>query len=79
MNEDSFSGSKPSILYLGLDSKVLEVKTWRDMLSTVCRFLYEYSPTEFKEIENKVEFRWYFDLNKPLRSPLEYLDNKFVE
>jgi hypothetical protein len=41
--------------------------------------LYEYSPTEFKEIENKTEFKWNFDVNKPLRNPVEFLSGKFVE
>jgi uncharacterized protein with ParB-like and HNH nuclease domain len=78
-NEDSFSGSKPSILYFEDDNKGIEIKTWRDLLSNVCKFLYEYSPTEFKEIQNKTEFQWNFNVDKPLRNPVEFLNGKFVE
>ncbi len=78
-NEDNFSGNKPSILYFEDDNKWIEIKTWRDLLSNVCKYLYEYSPTEFKEIENKTEFKWNFDVNKPLRNPVEFLSGKFVE
>jgi len=78
-SEDSFSGSKPSRLYFEEDKKGIELKTWRDLLLNVCNFLYEFSPTQFKEIQNNPEFKWYFDMNKPLRHPLEFRPNEFVE
>lgn len=78
-SEDSFSRSKPSRLYFEEDEKVIELKTWRDLLVNTCRFLYEFSPTQFNEIQNNPEFKWYFDVNKPLRNPLEFYPNKFVE
>lgn len=78
-NEDSFSGSKPSILYFWDNSKGVEIRTWRDLMSNTCKFLYEYSPTEFRIIQNKTEFKWNFDVNKPLRNPVEFLINNYVE
>ena len=58
-SEDSFSGSKPFNLYLG-DEKVVELKTWRDLLRITCGYFYNFSPTEFIEIQNGQEFKWYF-------------------
>ncbi|HMS31940.1 MAG TPA: DUF262 domain-containing HNH endonuclease family protein [Candidatus Saccharibacteria bacterium] len=78
-SEDNFSGSKPSHLYLEDDEKGIELKTWRDLLTNVCKFLYDFSPTQFQEIQKSEEFKWYFDINKPLRSPLEFSTSKFVE
>lgn len=78
-SEDSFSGNKPSRLYLESDEKGLELKNWRDLLIKTCKFLYEFSPTQFNEIQNSPEFKWYFDTEKPLRHPLEFCTNEFVE
>lgn len=78
-SEDSFSGSKPSRLYFEEDEKGIELNTWRDLLVNTCNFLYEFSPTQFGEIQNNSEFKWYFDVNKPLRSSLEFSPSKFVE
>ena len=78
-SEDSFSGSKPSRLYIEEDEKEIELKTWRDLLTNVCKFLHDFSPTQFSEIQNSQEFKWYFDVNKPLRSSLEFSPSKFVE
>jgi len=78
-SEDSFSGSKPSRLYFDNDEKGIELKTWRDLLVNTCNFLYEFSPTQFNEIQNNPEFKWHFDVNKPLRNSLEFRLNEFVE
>ncbi len=78
-SQDSFSGSKPSRLYIEADEKGIELKTWRDLLTNVCKFLYDYSPTQFLEIQNSEEFKWNFNVEKPLRHPLEFTPNKFVE
>jgi len=78
-SEDSFSGSKPSLLYLEDDEKGIELKTWRDLLTKGCKFLHDFSPTQFLEIQNSQEFKWYFDNEKPLRHPMEFMPNKFVE
>lgn len=78
-SEDSFSGNKPSRLYLESDEKGLELKNWRDLLIKTCKFLYEFSPTQFNEIQNSPEFKWYFDTEKPLKHPLEFCTNEFVE
>lgn len=78
-SEDSFSKSKPSHLYLESDERGMELKTWRDLLVNVCNFLYEFSPTQFNEIQNSPEFKWFFDINKPLRYSLEFRPNQFVE
>lgn len=78
-SEDSFSGSKPSHLYFDNDEIGIELKTWRDLLLITCNFLYEFSPTQFNEIQNNPEFRYYFDVAKPLRSPLKFRRNEFVE
>jgi len=78
-SEDNFSGSKPSRLYFENDEKGIELKTWRDLLVSVCKFLYEFSPTQFNKIQDSPEFKWYFDVHKPLRHSLEFSPNKFVE
>jgi uncharacterized protein with ParB-like and HNH nuclease domain len=78
-SEDSFSKSKPSHLYFENDEKGLELRTWRDLLVNVCNFLYEFSPTQFSEIQNSPEFKWFFDVKKPLRHSLEFRPNQFVE
>ena len=78
-SEDSFSRSKPSHLYFEEDEKGIELKTWRDLLTKTCNFLYEYSPTQFTEIQNSSEFKWYFNKDKPLRHSLEFRANEVVE
>jgi len=78
-SEDSFTGSKPSRLYFGDDEKGTEPKTWRGLLADTCNFLYEFSPTQFNEIQNNLEFKWDFDVNRPLNYPLEFYPNKFIE
>lgn len=78
-SEDSFSGSKPSRLYFEVDGKEIELKTWRDLLTNGCRFLHDFSPTQFLGIQNSQEFKWHFDNEKPLRHPMEFMPNKFVE
>ena len=78
-SEDSFTGSKPFQLYIKDDEKGIELKTWRDLLTNVCKFLYDFSPTQFSEIQNSQEFKKYFDIKKPLRSQVEFMPNKFVE
>jgi len=78
-SEDSFSGSKPSRLYLNGDQRGIELKSWRDMLSNVCKFIHDYSPTQFSEIQNSQELKWYFDTDRPLRNSLEFSPSKFVE
>ncbi|MCC7196993.1 DUF262 domain-containing protein [Candidatus Peregrinibacteria bacterium] len=78
-SEDSFSGSKPSHLYFEDDQKGIELKTWRDLLINTCNYLFEFSPTQFKEIQNNPEFKWYFDLKKPMRHKLEFRPNEFIE
>lgn len=78
-SEDNFSGSKPSRLYIEDDEKGIELSTWRDLLTNCCKFLHDFSPTQFLEIQNSQEFKWYFDKKKPLRHPIEFMPNKFVE
>jgi hypothetical protein len=78
-SEDSFSGSKPSKLFIGDDTDGVELKSWRDLIVMTCKFLHDLSPTQFTELQSAAEFRWYFDSKKPLRSPMEYLPDKFVE
>ncbi len=78
-SNDNFSGHKPFVLYFDNDEKGMEIKTWRDLLINTCNFLYGFSPTRFKEIQNSPEFKWYFDENKPLKHPLEFRPGAFVE
>lgn len=78
-SEDSFSNTKPLHLYMEVDDNGIELKTWREILINVCNKLYEYSPTQFKEMQINPEFQWYFNLNKPMRSKLEFRPNEFVE
>lgn len=78
-SEDNFSGSKPSRIFFDNDENGIEIKTWRDLLVNTCNYLYEFSPTQFNEIQNNPEFKWYFDEEKPLRHPLEFRTNEFVE
>jgi uncharacterized protein with ParB-like and HNH nuclease domain len=77
-SQDSFSGMKPITLYLPDGAEIL-TKTWRELFKSICKFLYEYSPTRFKYIEKMSDFRWYFDVSKPLKSPIEFMPNKFIE
>ncbi|MFA6420451.1 MAG: DUF1524 domain-containing protein, partial [archaeon] len=78
-SEDSFTGEKPFKLYLEGNEKGIELKTWRDLLTNTSSFLYNFSPTQFKEIQKNPEFKWYFDKNKPLRHPLEFRKDEFIE
>ena len=75
-SEDSFTGSKPSQLYIEEDEKGVELKTWRDLLTNVCKFLHDFSPTQFSEIQNSKEFGRYFH---EVRRPIEFKAGKFVE
>lgn len=77
-SEDSFSGSKPLFLYIDNEESV-KLKTWKDLLINVCRYLYHFSPTQFKHIQQSQEFRWNFDPEKPLRRPAEFVKNNYVE
>ncbi len=78
-SQDSFSGMKPFRLYFEGDEKGIELRTWRDLLGSTCNLLYEFSPTQFNEIKNNPEFKWNFGINEPLRHPLEFRPNEFVE
>ena len=77
-DEDSFSKQKPATLSFQDDTKIV-IKSWRNMLSTVCKFLYNYSPTEFCAIMQNQEYNWYFNINKPMATEVEFENNKFVE
>ena len=78
-SEDSFSRMKPSRLYIEEDEEGIKLSTWRDLLREGCKVLYEFSPTEFSEIQKSREFGRYFDEEKPLRRPTEFMTGKFVE
>lgn len=73
-SEDSFSGSKPSRLFIEDDEKGIELKTWTDILLKVLNFLYEFSPTEFIKIEKSNEYKYLFDINND-----KYMHSKFAE
>ena len=79
-SKDGFSGSKPSRLYIEEDEEGIKLSTWRDLLREGCKILYEFSPTEFSEIQKSQEFRRrYFGEEKSLRRPIEFIQGKFVE
>lgn len=78
-SSDNFSGSKPSRLYFENDINGIELKTWRDLLVGTCNYLYDFSPTQFSELQKNLEFKWYFNVDKPLKTPLEFRPNEFVE
>ncbi len=78
-SEDSFSGSKPSRLFLENDKNGVEIKTWRELLLNTCNFLYNFSPTVFVSIENSEEFEWMFYKNKSKSNVLEFFDGHFIE
>jgi uncharacterized protein with ParB-like and HNH nuclease domain len=78
-SEDSFSGSKPSRLFLENDELGIELKTWRDLLMNTCNFLYKFSPTEFSNIEKSDEFKWLFEIDKTLPNALEFIEGHFIE
>jgi hypothetical protein len=50
-SDDDFSGSKPSVLYI--ENQEINLKSWRNLLSNVCKILYEYSPTRFSFVQKK--------------------------
>lgn len=77
-SEDNFSGSKPLFLYID-NEKSVKLKTWKDLLISVCQNLYHFSPTQFKHVQKSQEFRWNFDPEKPLRRPAEFVKNNYVE
>lgn len=77
-SEDNFSGSKPLFLYIN-NEKSVKLQTWKDLLISVCQYLYHFSPTQFKHIQQSQEFRWNFDPEKPLRRPAEFVKNNYVE
>ncbi len=75
-----FSGMKPKTLIMG--EHQYQVKTWREVLTKICQFLFEQSPTEFKLVTASPEFSRYFANAKnrdKLRFPLEFTDLYFVE
>lgn len=78
-SEDSFTGSKPSRLYIADDEIGIKVTHWFQVVKYVCKFLYEYSPTQFNEIRRREEFSWNFNMNKPLRVPIDIAENVQVE
>lgn len=77
-SEDNFSGSKPLFLYIN-NEKSVKLQTWKDLLISVCQYLYHFSPTQFKHIQKSQEFRWNFNPEKPLRRPAEFVKNNYVE
>ncbi len=77
-SEDDFSGNKPSKLFLG-EEKEIKIEHWRDILVKVCRYLYGLSPTEFIQVQKSQEFKTYFDINKPMISPVEFMPSNFIE
>jgi len=78
-SEDSFSGSKPSRLYFEDNELGIELKTWRDLLLKTCNFLYQFSPTEFINIEKSDEFKWLFEIDKSLPNAIEFYEGHFIE
>jgi uncharacterized protein with ParB-like and HNH nuclease domain len=77
--EDSFSGLKPSRLFLEEEEDGIEVQHWRDLLMKVCNFLYDYSPTRFNEIENDGDMQSWIGAESSLRDPLLLRNNIFIE
>ncbi len=78
--ETDFRGTKPKTLIVG-ETKY-KIKTWRDVLRTICQILFNQSPTEFKFIMNSSELSRYFSEQKDdakLRCPIEFSDSYFVE
>lgn len=78
-SEDDFSGFKPAKIYFEENSKGTLLKSWRDLIIKTCSFLYNYSPTEFNEIQNNPNFEHYFGTDRKLRCPIEFMPDKFVE
>ncbi len=76
-SNDDFSGSKPLVLYI--EDHEIPLKSWRNLLSNLCKFLHDYSPTQFCIVQNKANLQWYFDTKRPLKYPIEFLPNKYVE
>ncbi len=77
-SEDNFAWSKPSRLYIEDDEIGIELKTWKDLLTYGSKFLHDFSPTQYSEIQNSEEFKWYFDGKKPLKDALESTPNKYL-
>jgi uncharacterized protein with ParB-like and HNH nuclease domain len=79
-SEENFSGLKPLKIYFENDSKVIEVKTWVEVLREVCKYLYSLSPTRFNELYESVEFKRFFSNDKnELSRHLEFVQSKYVD
>ncbi|GAB4140412.1 MAG: DUF262 domain-containing protein [Patescibacteria group bacterium] len=79
-SEDNFSWSKPEKIYFEIDETGIKIKNWKEFLVNVCKFLYDFSPTEFLKIEKSEEFKRDFsDTERELRNPAEFVLNHFVE
>jgi hypothetical protein len=77
-SEDNFYKEQPENLILP-DSDPVKVGSWNDLLSKVGKYLYEFSPTEFKELLEVIESKDYFtnDRNR-FSNPLEIAPSVFI-
>ena len=76
--QDSFTGTKPMKYYFNGEEGE-EVNSWRELFKFVCRDLLKYSPTDFNEVITRSELKWYFDIDRPIKSPIEFAEDRFVE
>lgn len=78
-DDDDFSGKKPKYLILGNTDSRLEINSWKEFLKESCKYLFNYSPTEFISLADKIEYQWYFKPIKPMNSPVEFVSRYFIE
>ena len=78
-SEEDFSGTKPFRLYIEDDEISIVLKSWRDLLREVCKILCNFSPTQFSEVQNSGEFKWWFNTERPSSRPTEFIPGRFVE
>ena len=77
-SQEDFTGSKPSLL--SINSIENKIKTWRDLLRSACKFLHDFSPTEFIKLQENPKFQSILsDDRSKLKSPLEFVQHRYIE
>lgn len=77
-SEESFTNKKPDLLFLDEEENGIKIKTWKEILVHVCKFLYDFSPTEFNIAKEHHSLSQYFDTAEALNEPKEFSPGLFV-
>ena len=78
--DDDFDFRGKRVKRITIQEQVIEVKNWWFVTEKVCKYLFDTSPTEFKQIMNNSEISKSFSSNPDnLRIPFEFVDGYSVE